>query len=50
MSFESLGVRKNTQLLVMLILTVGAFLEALLWGEKAWIWWKGEEGDRLDTA
>lgn len=48
MSFESLGIRKNTQLFIMLILAVGAVLEALLWGEKAWLWWKGEEGDRLD--
>jgi hypothetical protein len=48
MSFESLGIRKNTQMFVMLILVTGAILEALLWGEKAWLWWKGEEGDRLE--
>ncbi|KAJ5109983.1 hypothetical protein N7532_002628 [Penicillium argentinense] len=48
MSFESLGIRRNTQLLVIFVLTIGAFLEALLWGEKVWIWWKGEEGDSLD--
>lgn len=48
MSFESLGIRKNMQLLVMLVLSVGAILEAFLWGEKVWIWYKGEEGDRLD--
>ncbi|KAJ5980219.1 hypothetical protein N7481_007517 [Penicillium waksmanii] len=48
MSFESLGIRKNTQLFIMLILAVGAVLETLLWGEKAWLWWKGEEGDRLE--
>ncbi|OQE21816.1 hypothetical protein PENSTE_c011G07043 [Penicillium steckii] len=48
MSFESLGIRKNVQLLVMLVLSVGAILEAFLWGEKVWIWYKGEEGDRLD--
>lgn len=48
MSFESLGFRKKLKLLVLVILGTSAVIETLIWGEHAWVWWKGEEGDRID--
>lgn len=48
MNFENLGFRKRLKLLVLVILGISACIETLIWGEHAWVWWKGEEGDRID--
>lgn len=50
MSFESLEFRKKLKILVLVILGVSALLETLIWGEAIWVWWKGEEGDSIDTV
>jgi type II secretory pathway component PulM len=48
--FESLSFRKRLKLLVLVILSVSALVETLIWGEAIWVWWKGEEGDSIDTV
>ncbi|OQD75136.1 hypothetical protein PENDEC_c008G02067 [Penicillium decumbens] len=50
MNFESLGFRRNLKLLVLFILSISALTETLIWGEAIWVWWKGEEGDSIDTV
>ncbi|KAJ5219060.1 uncharacterized protein N7498_001159 [Penicillium cinerascens] len=50
MSFESLEFRKKLKILVLVIIGVSALLETLIWGEAIWVWWKGEEGDSIDTV
>ncbi|KAJ5678154.1 uncharacterized protein N7477_003787 [Penicillium maclennaniae] len=48
MNFESLAFRKKLKLLVLVMLGTSAVIETLIWGEHAWVWWKGDEGDRID--
>ncbi|KAJ5139828.1 hypothetical protein N7448_003236 [Penicillium atrosanguineum] len=44
MTFENLGFRKKLKLLVLVILGTSAVIETLIWGEHAWVWWKGGGG------
>ncbi|KAJ5291275.1 hypothetical protein N7478_000526 [Penicillium angulare] len=47
MSFRSIGIWKNTKLLLFIFICVSGTIQLFIWSEELWKWWKNEEGDEV---